>query len=882
MSGLELDISSPKQEKTPEQRKEDLLLKLHNVLPEDTHFWQKANIVDHKITSLVGAENLIDIIESKQDFIDFVESQHVLDGSVKQLLWYVYKMQDSFYSSPREVSDLKTQVRLHAQLGDTHRMLGKMHKEGNIRNGIWYLLLRADLETLALESLSKEEVVEFNELLSLYNRLVSVDRDFFRNKEFLSSAVQDKIHASIENFKNSPDTIGTEELDRVEYALKWWKKAFMLQDAFNRNSTFMPEYIRDRYQHEISGYTENPWSLWSEEFEKMKSDIGISRKYFEKMKDVIIAQSDIDSLFPDATFDMSKEPYNTLFSSLTVFYMESYALKVKSADDFLKENDQGLAIQPHELKTVLKQVADYLVDTKFENKITLRLSGWEDFEITGIISWEQERVEFTKKEETKKILTFFSLLNNNDFPTTQNNRPTDMEAIAKILEIKNPNLIAQIEKFGVMAWVEQSRNLEAVAWEIVKQRDLWIISQEEIYTLLVHFIKPGSQEWNILLSRLVSIGLINDSDSLKILEWPHGFQEDGGISLNEYLEVHGLPTRMKQAITMIIGRRLSNQEMNNILIDEMYVNAIETRGWYNIQNDKGWNAKWYKQIIATQWKFDSKGFWKTSSMWTGLRAFPQDVLDMYPELDSLYQELPKRTTDINQQAAIIKRMKKRDPRKLSAEAQMIWRIVDSYVRRDVAKPHVDKILRGDFSWTEYIYATIHHTEWLTHGPTKRAMKKWGNPILQNKQQILSNIWNRKSSIQVASVWSFITTNTVEEDPVERTTSKPVPQKLPEPRQENTAEILLKENSTTTLNIPKGWTLGKSLYAGISKLNPSTSFKWSWEVAVLLQWDVWNITVQAGESIEVSSVNRPKDYAYYVKIWASTHIAITKNKKFIML
>ena len=94
----------------------------------------------------------------------------------------------------------------------------------------------------------------------------------------------------------------------------------------------------------------------------------------------------------------------------------------------------------------MKQVAGYLVGEDFPNQITLTLSDGIEVEITEIISGEQEKVALAKRRETKVILTFFSLLNNEHFPTTQSKINPDMKTISRILGVGDDHLIANIEK----------------------------------------------------------------------------------------------------------------------------------------------------------------------------------------------------------------------------------------------------------------------------------------------------------------------------------------------------------------------------------------------------------------------------------------------------
>lgn len=76
-----------------------------------------------------------------------------------------------------------------------------------------------------------------------------------------------------------------------------------------------------------------------------------------------------------------------------------------------------------------------------------------------------------------------------------------------------------------------------------------------------------------------------------------------------------------------------------------------------------------------------------------MKSIPDEVLEMYPDLRELREEIPGRVSDPNQRERVKQEMRQRDPRLLSAEAQMIWRIADSYIRKDSAREQVAKILK---------------------------------------------------------------------------------------------------------------------------------------------------------------------------------------------
>ncbi len=884
---VELTVWSPEINDSPLNQKQTLIEGLEKNLPKDSKFWWALDNLEKK----VGSDTLVNAIESKKDFIDYVRSVPLLQWSIKQIIWYIATIESDFYKTPNAINSLKRQIRLHAKLHDVIIRLRNFDSNGwvNDKGRIKNIILISYLEGKALSDLSTEEIDNFDELIGLFERLISIKGKFGRYKEFLSENTSNTIQEQISWFEEDPHTMWTEELWRVEHILKWSLKVSKLQDAYNRSKSFMPKYIREDIQWRLTMYSDNPENFWTEEYNRLQERIGVSRDYFNQMKTLVISQSDIHSFWPDFTFDTEKEPYDSLFSAITALYMEEYADSIKNSQDFLNENQNGLAIDANKLKGILKNVSRYLWDSNFPNAISINLTWGDQIDITAIVSGNQAKIELVSKKDTKKILTLFSLINNGEFPTTQAIEEPSLENIASLVHTSTPDLIKQIQELGIMSSVEQSRSLDQIAEQARYEIKQWNMSYTDIFNTVSRFIKPGSREWSVLIHRLVSLGLMNDSDGLKILEGPHGFQEDGGISLNEYLSLHGMPDTMKQAASIIIekstGIKPTKKQLNYILIDVIYRNQIESRGWYNIKNDQWGNAQWYVQIIPTNGRWDKQGRRLTSSLETGFssvkKLWLQSVINMYPGLRSFYNAIPTHKSEID--SGKKPNPNKQNPRLLSSEEQMIWAMLDGYTRPQ-SKTQVEKILKWNFDGTRYIYAHIHHTEWLTHGPTKNVMEKVWEPILKNAHTIIQKINSPVREMKIASVWVNIidTMKVASVDSVVTQKKEKINNPIQEFPEEKSNRIVLKDGTTTVSNIPKWWTLGKSLYNMISQINPRTSFSGSWELAVLLQWGIWNIPVRAWEAVEVSWVKTPDDLAYYVKVGSDTHIAITKDKKFIRL
>lgn len=865
--------------------KTELIKYLEQKLPEDGFFidllqWSEGKM-NQVLRNTIGINGPIDVVQSKQEFIQSIKEADFLPHSVRQLTLYIRSLEDQFYTRPEGIDELKSQVHLHMRLARMFHRLENMIAEGSLEENIYHIIIRSDLEVKAATNISGEELKDLDTLLDLYDRLISLYQMYKDNKEFLAEKLLGELQQELHAFRESPQTIGTEELDRIEYSIVWGVKIYHLHDMFARYKHFMPGNEAYNLEHEIQMHANNPLGFGGNEYNTIRSKITTAKQKYEQIRDVVKDSTKIKSRWTDFTFNDNTEPYNTLFSAMTSLLMRESYNSGGNQNTFLKSNTEGLAISQERFVILLKQVSEYMGSSEFPYELEVSLSTGETVEVTRIISWEQERIDVAKRKDTKTILAFFSLLNNESFPTTQSSFTPDIRTISKILWVGDETLMSQVEQFWIMSSMEQLRDFSAVKQELRNMMTQGIISPAQVFSIVSAFVKPGTYQWLEIVSDLIQSWLINDSDWLKLLEWPKGFQE-WGPSLNDYLVKNGFPQKLKDAISIVLWKKLSENELNNILIDTLYVHAIETRGGYNIPNDNWSNGRWYEQIFATMWKFDRYWVWLTSSLWTGLRAFPKQVLDMYPDLKELYKGLPKRTTNIAEQNRITREMKKRDARELWAEEQMIWRIVDSYARRKSAKPYVAKILKWDFSGTEYIYSTVHHTQGLTHQPTINAMNSAGKPILDKRREIIANLPGTANTM-VASVignWQVQSANMFAK----------VEQSEVQPQQQPVQQVQVENNDSKEIQLASGlipreiskWdNLGKVVYEMITSINKKTSFTWSGEVAVMAEKGIWNIPLQVWQQIEFASVSHPKEIAYYLRI-GNKHYAIKADKTFISI
>lgn len=255
---------------------------------------------------------------------------------------------------------------------------------------------------------------------------------------------------------------------------------------------------------------------------------------------------------------------------------------------------------------------------------------------------------------------------------------------------------------------------------IIKQDPAW---KELIVSTMEKSLIPSSKKTASFLYHFYKAWIIDNNQSLSILEWKRGFRRRT-MKFNEFVDMFGLPSKLIEGMQGVIQQDFSIQQVQNFQKMVKYFMRIESEGWYNVSNYAGASsAEWYLQTLKKDAKYrvaatgkfawwkpgvkiptDKLGKnWKTSSFDTRLRKVPKSVREMFQWLSQQYK--------------LIGNPAAQDPKILSVTEQIILNMGYIYTRN---QKRFLGALGGNIDDVEYLYSKIHHTK--TDKNTRNLMK----------------------------------------------------------------------------------------------------------------------------------------------------------------